>query len=164
MDCGWSGRDGSSVRRRQLWECTTGRYRRGCAAGIEREVWRGAVPQDGRQGQTAVGLSFRSGAGVDRGGVERAIQDSGRDQGLDRVRVWSELQVGQRLPVCLRGWDAARRFRGPVSCAGTRGKRGLQSLVSLGYGGFAAGRRQTSWSEGASAVARMVRSGRTCSG
>ena len=28
---------------------------------------------------------------------ERAIQDSGRDQGLDRVRVWSELQVGQRL-------------------------------------------------------------------
>ena len=29
MDCGWSGRDGSSVRRRQLWECTTGRYRRG---------------------------------------------------------------------------------------------------------------------------------------
>ena len=40
---------------------------------------------------------FLSGAGVDRGGVERAIQDSGRDQGLDRVRVWSELQVGQRL-------------------------------------------------------------------
>ena len=29
MDCGWSGRDGSSVRRRQLWECTIGRYRRG---------------------------------------------------------------------------------------------------------------------------------------
>ena len=78
MDCGWSGRDGSSVRRRQLWECTTGRYRRGWA-GIEREVWRECCATRWQAGATAVSEP-RSGAGVDRGGVERAIQDSGRDQ------------------------------------------------------------------------------------
>ena len=39
MDCGWSGRDGSSVRRQERWESTTGRCRHGWA-GIEKVVWR----------------------------------------------------------------------------------------------------------------------------
>ena len=54
----------------------------------------GTVAQDERQ-RTAWVSERGTGAGIGRGGGERTIQDSWRDQGVDRVGVWSELPVGK---------------------------------------------------------------------
>ena len=87
MDCGWSGRDGSSVRRRQLWECTTGRYRRGWA-GIEREVWRECC---GTRWQAGGKPRFLS---PDQ---ERELTEevsSGRFKTVGEIRDWIESEYG----------------------------------------------------------------------